>query len=112
MPGSNIDDQVIAGTNINKNPELPAPKIVKTIGMESGVIETPLSDDSAVPPPTPPTPKIKIKKEVNVREVDNGYVVKVWAGTFHEEWVFGSFSKAMKAVIAFLRVMEDEKECH
>ena len=37
MP-SNIDDQVIAGTNINKNPALPAPKIVKTRGMESGVI--------------------------------------------------------------------------
>ena len=106
MP-SNIDDQVIAATNINKNPALPAPKIVKTRGMESGVIETPLSDNSPVPPPSP---KIKVKKEVTIREADNGYILKVWAGSFHEEWVFGRLSKAMKAIVAFLNINEEMEE--
>ncbi len=105
--GSNIDDQVIAGTNVNKNPQLPAPKIVKTQGMESGVIETPLSDNSPVPPPVM---KPKVKREVTIREADNGYILSVWAGTFREEWVFGSLKKSMKAVIAFLSTTEKTEE--
>jgi hypothetical protein len=106
--GSNIDDQVIAGTNVNKNPQLPAPKIVKTQGMESGVIETPLSDNSPVPPPS--TPKPKIKKEVTIREVDNGYILTVWAGPFKEEWVFGSLKKSIKAIVAFLNTQEETED--
>ena len=107
--GSNIDDQVIAGTNVNKNPPLPAPKIVKTQGIESGVIETPLSDNSAVPPPSK-TKLPKMKKEVTLREVDNGYILTVWAGAFKEEWVFGTLSKSLKAIAAFLSTTtEDEK---
>ena len=109
MSGSNIDDQVIAGTNVNKNPQLPAPKIVKTQGMESGVIETPLSNDFAVPPPTI-QPKPRIKKEVTIREVDNGYILKVWSGPFMEEWVFGTLSKAIKATVAFLRTKEETED--
>lgn len=108
MP-SNIDD-VIAGTDIKKNPELPAPKIVKTQGMESGVIETPLSDDSPVPPPSV-AKKPKVKKEITIREADNGYILSVWAGTFREEWVFGSLRKSIKAIVAFLTAnTEDDKE--
>lgn len=108
--GSNIDDQVIAGTNVNKNPELPAPKIVKTVGMESGVIETPLSDAGAVPPPSP-LPKPKIKKEVTIREADNGYILKVYAGPFlSEEWVFGSLKKSIKAIVAFLSTQTEDEE--
>ena|SRR3990170_6952005 len=106
MP-SNIDDQIIAGTNVNKNPSLPAPKIVKTVGMESGVIETPLSDDSPVPAPVP---KPKIKKEVTIREADNGYILDVYAGPFHEVWVFGSLRKSIKAIIAFLNTKSEDEE--
>jgi hypothetical protein len=50
------------------------------------------------------------KKEVHIREVDNGYVLTVYAGAFREEWAFLKLSKAIKAIIAFLNTeMEDEK---
>ena len=102
--GSNIDDQIIAGTNINTNPGLPAPKIVKTEGMESGLIEVPLSNDRPVPPPTKPP---KIKKEVHLREIDNGYVIQVYSGPFNEEWCFGTLNKAIRTIVAFLNTTEE-----
>jgi len=108
--GSNIDDQVIAGTNIDKNPELPAPtKIIKhgPGDIESGVIEVPLSNDVAVPPPSPP-PKRRVKKEITIREADNGYILSVWAGLFKEEWVFNNLSKAIRAIVAFLNTTTEE----
>jgi hypothetical protein len=98
-------DEIMAGTNIEKNPELPAPKIVKTEGIASGQIEVPLSDDRPVPPPTPP--KVKIKKEITIREADNGYILSVWAGAFKEEWVFNRLSKAIRAIVAFLTTTEE-----
>ena len=104
---SNIED-TIAGTSIKKNPELPAPKIVKTQGIESGVIETPIRDDMPVPPATP-VKVPRVKKEVTIREVDNGYILQVWAGPFKEEWVFGKLGKAIKAIIAFLNVKTEDE---
>lgn len=98
--------EIMAGTNIEKNPELPAPKIVKTEGIESGQIEVPLSDGSPVPPPS--KPKVKIKKEITIREADNGYILVVWAGPFKEEWVFNSLSKAIRAIVAFLNTEMEE----
>lgn len=107
--GSNIDDQVIAGTNINKNPELLPPKVVKTVAeRESGVIESPLSDDFPLPPAGPPKPKIKVKKEIHLREIDNGYILNVSGGTFHEEWGFSKLSKVIRAMVAFLNTSMEE----
>lgn len=55
--------------------------------------------------------EIKIpKKSATIREADNGFIISVYAGSFSEEWVFNSLSKAIKAIIAFLSTKtEDEK---
>lgn len=101
-------DEIMAGTNIDKNPELPAPtKIIKQGpgDIDSGQIEVPLSEDRPVPPPS--IPKVKIKKEITIREADNGYILSVWAGAFKEEWVFNRLSKAIRAIVAFLNTTEE-----
>ena len=106
--GSNIDDQTIAGTNVNKNPELPPPRVVVSgAQVESGVIETPLSDNSPLPPITT-KPKVRVKKSVTIREADNGFILTVFAGDFSEEWVFGRLSKAIRAIVAFLNTVTEE----
>lgn len=105
--------EIIAGTDIEKNPELPAPK--KIIGhsegdIESGQVESPLSNGSPLPPPSPPKIKKKLpKRECTIRETDNGYVMRVYAGTFVEEWVFTRLSKVAKTLVLFFKAEVKEE---
>jgi hypothetical protein len=50
------------------------------------------------------------KKSATIREADNGFIVSVYAGSFSEEWVFNTMSKAIKAIIAFLNVKTEDEE--
>lgn len=107
-------EEVIAGTDIEKNPELPAPK--KIVGYssgdrESGQIEAPIKTDSPIPIlAKAPSPPPKIKKFLSIRQTDNGYVMNVNAGDFNEEWVFLKLSKVLKTIAAFFTagIIEEE----
>lgn len=105
-------DEVIAGTDIEKNPELPAPKKIvahSPSDIESGQVEVPLTGGVAVPSTKPVTPpKPKIKRAMSIRETDNGYLVYVDAGDFHEEWVFTKLSKVVKTLTAYFRAIMEE----
>ncbi len=99
--------EVIAGTDIEKNPELPAPK--KIVGhsskdIESGQIEAPLSNDRALPSPSPKKIVLpKVKKDIFIRETDNGYLMTVHADAFSEEWCFTKLKQVVKTVAAFFQ---------
>ena len=106
-------DEIIAGTNTNKNPELPAPK--KIIGhsnsdVESGQIEVPLTGGVVVPLTKPiPLPKPRVKREIFIREIDNGFIMTAIAGDFREEWAMINLKKLVKTIMTFLSAQMEEE---
>lgn len=80
--------------------ELAAPKKIV------GGMDLPVEVDVAISAPVE-IPKPRIKREITIREADNGYILSVWAGTFKEEWVFNRLSKAIRAIVAFLNTTEE-----
>lgn len=75
--------------------------IIQGIEMPTASDLKPVTSISEMKPP---------KKSATIREADNGFIVSVYAGSFNEEWVFNTLSKAIKAIVAFLNTkMEDEE---
>lgn len=110
---SNIDDQKIAGTNVKKNPELPAPTKVVARGpkdTDSGVIEAPIfNTETPLPPPVLGSPISRDRPlHIEVVKAVNGYVLDLSYGIEYKKWIFSDFDSMLNSMNRLIEKIYEE----